>query len=131
MCIHTGAYALNRVHFYNCICGNAAHFDLSNISSTADRRRTKFWSKSCLETSSGVDYSNITLNSPSSSVWRNFKTIRGQNIFKNRSLVHSVVLSLCSPVQFCPVMSDQKVHWKQKEQQPVFVSTFVNLESSS
>ena len=135
VCIRTGACACNKVHFYNCICGNAAHFDLSNISSTADRqtdrRRTKFWSNSCLETSSRVDYSNITLNSPPSSVWRNFKTIRGQNIFKNWSLVHSVVLSLCSPVQFCPVISDQKVHWKQKEQQPVFVSTFVNLESSS
>ena len=38
VCIRTGACACNKVHFYNCICGNAAHFDLSNISSTADRQ---------------------------------------------------------------------------------------------
>ena len=78
------------------------------------------------------------IKQPPSSVWWNFKTFKIQNLFINwLLLVHFAVLLLrrvfqltVSGVHFCPVMSDQKAHWKEQKE-PVFVSTFVNLESSS
>ena len=127
-CIRTGSYACTRLHFNNCMRSNTPHFDLSNISHTADRQTQSqvLWSRSCLETSSRVENSNITLNSPI------IRLVKFENIQRSKQIGCWSTASFtarCVGVHFCPVMSDQKVHWKQKG--PVFVSTFVNSESSN
>ena len=81
---------------------------------TADcRRRAKFWSRSCLETSSRWIIQTLLWTAPSS-VWWNLKTARGQN-----KLVVGPKQSFrarCAGVQFCPVMSDQRFIGSRRSQ---------------
>ena len=109
-CIRTATYACSRVHLSNCMRGNATHFDLGNISPHC---RAKFWSRSCLETSSRWIIQTLLWTAPSS-VWWNLKTARGQN-----KLVVGPKQSFTARrvgVHFCPVMSDQRFIGSRRSQ---------------
>ena len=73
-----------------------------------------------------VDNSNITLNSPIISL------VKFENTQRSKQIGCWSKAEFQSTVRWRPLLPSHvwsKVHWKQKE--PVFVSTFVNWESSS
>ena len=131
----------NRVHFYSCM-RQCTHFDLSNISCTADRQRQTESSAMVGVMSGNIIEGELFKHYIEQPPHYQFGEISKHSEVKTISQIGcccSTTQSCCcaehcrtSGVHFWPVMSDQKVHWKQQEEQkePVFVSTFVNLESS-